>query len=117
MIGARDRESERVAEAGLCLGGAHARNQRGIARRVSRVAIVRQMRDAPLDERVERRLLLGLLVEADERLDAGRIMRRAPAPFEGLLVGLDRDAVELDRAIDRLRAGSERGPSARPRRA
>ena len=60
------------------------------------------MRGAPLDQRVQRLSRRGLLLVAGgQRLDAGEIVRRAPAPFERLPVGRDRDPVELDRPIDR----------------
>ena len=61
------------------------------------------MRGAPLDQRVERRAAPAARarLRPSERLDRRRIVRRPPAPFERLLVGVDRDAVELDRALDR----------------
>ena len=63
------------------------------------------MGGAPFDQRVERRRRFGLgLAACDQPLDAGQVMRCAPAPFERLLVGRDRNAVELDRAIDRRAA-------------
>ena len=118
VIGARGGGGQRFAETRLRSADAHLFDERAIALRNRLAARGHEMLDAPLDQRVERgRGLARRLVLADKLLDTGEVVRRAPAPFERLLVGFDRDAVELDRPLDRLRAGPARGLSARRRRA
>src|SRR4029077_20479911 len=95
---------QRLTKARVSLRRAHALDERAIARRVSRIAIVRQMRDTTIDQRVERGRLLSRLVKANERLDAHRVMPGASTPFKRLLVRFDRDSIKLNCAINRLPA-------------
>ena len=53
VVGAGDRESQRLAQAGVSFGRARSLDQRAVALRVSRIAIFGQMRGAAVDERVE----------------------------------------------------------------
>ena len=110
MIGARDDRGQRFAQARVSLRRADAVNELAVPRRVSRVAIVGQMLDATREKRVERGRFGSHVFQADQRLDAHRIMAGAPAPFERLFVGVDGDAVELDCAIDRLPADRNQPP-------
>ena len=118
VIGARDGGRHRLAETGLALGGAHAFDERPIALRVRLASGGQNMRCAPINQRVERRRRFALgLAACHQPLDAGQVMRGAPPPFERLLIGRDRNAVELDRAINRSAPERNEFPFARPRRA
>src|ERR1700733_1333385 len=65
VIGARDGCAQRLAQACVSFHRAHALNERAIPRRVSRIAIVRQMGDATIDQRIEQGGLVSLFVNAD----------------------------------------------------
>ena len=54
------------------------------------------------DDLVQRAGPPRLVAGPADRLDGGQVVRRAPAPEEGLPVEVDLDAVDLDRALDRL---------------
>src|SRR6185437_5201063 len=52
VVGARDSSSQRLAAPCASFRGAHALDQLAVARRISRVAIIREVSRAPIDERV-----------------------------------------------------------------
>ena len=108
VIGAGDRLGEALAARRLRpLGLARTRDQRAVAGGERRVLIGPQVRRAALDRRIEPGGRgrpgqgAGLGHGCGHRL---RVVRGRTAPAEGADVGLDRDAVERDRLLQRLRA-------------
>ena len=107
VIGAGDCLGEALAARRPCaLGLARAGHQGAVAGGKRRVLIGPQIRRAALDHRIEPRRLwrLGHAAGLGHRCgDRLRIVGGGTAPAEGAHVGFDRNAVERDRLLHRLR--------------
>jgi hypothetical protein len=104
----RDRARQRLAIAALLGGLADLIDQLAIALGKTPALVGGQVPAAMLDDLVERHRLQrfwcdDLVRPLQHAGEARRIGDRQAAEAEGLLVHLDRDAVDLDRLLDRLR--------------
>src|SRR5258706_6924959 len=102
---ARDRFAQLGRARRFALALAHALNQLAIALGIGRVLVRGEELDATLDQLVQR--AREMFAQSDdlgrqrEALDALQVDGGTPAPEEALLVELDRDAVQLDGALER----------------